>query len=319
MDRPTDEERLAGLREARRLAGPWLERGFRFTGADTYVTPIRLSLRHGETGQEVTLSLIRTDNGAELVEAPMPLGAAYEPQDRVGDSEASAVVLAAGSAAAPDSVAVGGIRVATDFLRRQLAGGPQQASQVRITGEAAGLHWRCLQAAASRLGVERRKAGMRGGWVWSLPKEPRKVHEGAAGERAPSGGALPSEVSDGSVCPGCEGAPDPAQVAHLRREVAVALQAGGDRYRIRVRAVPSGFIVAAAAWTGDRIATAAQYVLCLNDQLDAGLRQIAADPEAFGCRVARGSRVLGPADAVLHAAVDALADSLNIIPRGERS
>lgn len=55
------------------------------------------------------------------------------------------------------------------FLRGLLADGPVAAKSLRIDADGAGYGWRTVQRAADRLGVERRKEGMKGGWLWRLP------------------------------------------------------------------------------------------------------------------------------------------------------
>jgi integrase len=56
-----------------------------------------------------------------------------------------------------------------EWLLAALASGPNSASALRETAEAAGYSWRSLQRAAERLQVERTKIGMTDGWMWTLP------------------------------------------------------------------------------------------------------------------------------------------------------
>ena len=88
---------------------------------------------------------------------------------------------------------------AVHFLRDLLSDGPLPARQVRSDGENAGRTWRTLHRAADKLGVDRHKEGMRGGWVWRLPlaaKMPSKKPEDASfsnlGMLAPSTSLAPS-------------------------------------------------------------------------------------------------------------------------------
>ena len=71
------------------------------------------------------------------------------------------------------------------FLRGVLADGPVPAKVIKADADGAGYAWRTVQLAATRLGVERRKEGMKGGWVWALTDraEHRRRNEGA--EHAP--------------------------------------------------------------------------------------------------------------------------------------
>jgi len=78
------------------------------------------------------------------------------------------------------------------FLLGLLDNGPMPAKAIKADADGAGYAWRTVQRAAHRLGLERRKDGMRGGWVWALPEvaSARRRHEGAKGatqiEQAPS-------------------------------------------------------------------------------------------------------------------------------------
>lgn len=70
------------------------------------------------------------------------------------------------------------------FLRGLLASGPRTAKALIAEANEAGYPWRTVQKAATRLGVERRKKGMKGGWLWGLTGaagEPRVRNEGAEG------------------------------------------------------------------------------------------------------------------------------------------
>lgn len=55
------------------------------------------------------------------------------------------------------------------FLRGLLADGPVAAKMVMADASGAGYSRDQVQRAARRIGVERRKLGMAGGWVWALP------------------------------------------------------------------------------------------------------------------------------------------------------
>jgi len=65
------------------------------------------------------------------------------------------------------------------FLADLLSNGPMRAGDVFRDADGAGYSKRSIQRAANKVGVERHKDGMRGGWVWKLaPKVPR-CHEDA--------------------------------------------------------------------------------------------------------------------------------------------
>jgi len=95
------------------------------------------------------------------------------------------------------------------FLRGLLADGPLPAKVIRRDADGAGYAWRTVQNSSNRLGVERRKDGMKGGWVWALdrPEQSRRRSEGAEdalqkwhAPSAPSASCVaPSDDSVGSL------------------------------------------------------------------------------------------------------------------------
>jgi hypothetical protein len=56
--------------------------------------------------------------------------------------------------------------------------GGASATQVRQAARQAGISDSALHRAAARVGVQRRKLGMRGGWVWSLSAKKETVSSG---------------------------------------------------------------------------------------------------------------------------------------------
>ncbi|SPR99313.1 AAA family ATPase [Cupriavidus taiwanensis] len=66
---------------------------------------------------------------------------------------------------------------AEEFLAGLLSDGPMRAKEIKADADGAGFAWRTMQRASSRLGVEKRKLGVKEGWVWAIPKAP--THEGA--------------------------------------------------------------------------------------------------------------------------------------------
>jgi hypothetical protein len=60
------------------------------------------------------------------------------------------------------------ISQALDYLRRALAIGPMLVTDLTRGTE---LHPRTLRRAAARLEVRRRRGGVSGPWIWSLPPE----------------------------------------------------------------------------------------------------------------------------------------------------
>ncbi len=83
------------------------------------------------------------------------------------------------------------------FLRALLADGPLPVKAIRADADGAGYSWDQTKRASNRIGVEKRKDGLRGGWIWAL-SSPRE-HEGSEGSkqrnmRSSHSSALPSEL-----------------------------------------------------------------------------------------------------------------------------
>ena len=87
------------------------------------------------------------------------------------------------------------------FLRGLLADGPMPAKVIKADADGAGYSWSTVQKSAVRLGVERRKEGMKGGWVWALggSDHPRRRHERA--EESPQIVQAPSAPSGDFLAP----------------------------------------------------------------------------------------------------------------------
>ncbi len=60
---------------------------------------------------------------------------------------------------------------AASFLESLLADGPVPAKAIYADAEGAGFSRDQIKRAATKAGIERRKAGMNGGWVWALPSQ----------------------------------------------------------------------------------------------------------------------------------------------------
>ncbi|MBI1891720.1 MAG: AAA family ATPase [Burkholderiales bacterium] len=58
---------------------------------------------------------------------------------------------------------------AKDFLRNKLRNGAIQVNQLKNEAGEANLKWRTVERAKSDLGVKANKAGLDGGWFWTLP------------------------------------------------------------------------------------------------------------------------------------------------------
>ncbi|TDG02092.1 topoisomerase [Paraburkholderia guartelaensis] len=98
---------------------------------------------------------------------------------------------------------------ATVMLADLLADGPVMASRLAWDAQGAGYSWKTMQRAARKLGVEKRKVSMSGGWQWALAKgtcaegdtkNPGLSIVSPSGDRVPfgSGRSLRSAPLDGS-------------------------------------------------------------------------------------------------------------------------
>jgi putative DNA primase/helicase len=67
------------------------------------------------------------------------------------------------------------------FLRGLLAEGPVAVKGIKGDADGAGYSWDQVKRASLRIGVEKRKDGLRGGWVWSLTdgRPARREHQGS--------------------------------------------------------------------------------------------------------------------------------------------
>ena len=87
------------------------------------------------------------------------------------------------------------------FLRSLLADGPIPAKAIKADADGAGYAWRTVQQSATRLGVERRKEGMKGGWVWGLLGDELTRRRSEDAEDSPQIVRAPSAPSGVSVAP----------------------------------------------------------------------------------------------------------------------
>ena len=93
------------------------------------------------------------------------------------DSEA--VTLTADEAMQAETTPQGtsALSEANDWLRETLAVGPKPANEIFKLAAADGISKRTLKRGARELGIKPTKAGMGGGWSWSLPKGARRAEE----------------------------------------------------------------------------------------------------------------------------------------------
>jgi len=79
-------------------------------------------------------------------------------------------ILAAADAKTADDGEGGSLADAKRFLADLLADGPVPAKGVRADADGAGHTWPTIRRAQKALGIEASKTGMKGGWVWALPR-----------------------------------------------------------------------------------------------------------------------------------------------------
>ena len=98
---------------------------------------------------------------------------------------------------------------ASDWLRHQLAAGPQKANDLLQAAKRDGISIKSLRTARKKLGVQSTKGAFAGGWVWHLPgATPVATHSG------PDGG---TEEVDGTPVP------DPSREDHEPDQVSTRL------------------------------------------------------------------------------------------------
>jgi putative DNA primase/helicase len=103
------------------------------------------------------------------------------------EGEAQALLAAAETAPEADPDVRSQTEEAVDFLRHQLAAGPVAAGVAMREARKVGLTDKVVRRACDRLGIQRRKSGMRGGWEWALPgNRPKMPWRAEDVEDAPS-------------------------------------------------------------------------------------------------------------------------------------
>jgi len=90
-----------------------------------------------------------------------------------GPVEGTAREIMGQADAAADPDEQGALADAVGFLRAELADGPVSAKAIRKEADGAGIAWRTVERAKTRLCVESRKDGPRGPWLWALPGQPQ--------------------------------------------------------------------------------------------------------------------------------------------------
>ena len=91
---------------------------------------------------------------------------------------------------------------AMEFLADALRNGPVSAKDVKRDASEAGISSKSLRNAREALGVKPEKSSYEGGWVWALPKVPKKPEDAPSRQRAPSapeGHLRVARVDDSSV------------------------------------------------------------------------------------------------------------------------
>ncbi|WP_232064080.1 AAA family ATPase [Paraburkholderia dioscoreae] len=107
---------------------------------------------------------------------------------------------------------------AADFLASLLVQGPVPVNSIKADATGAGYAWRTVERAKRDLGVEARKAGMKGGWMWAIPADADEDRRGETeGHETPHGGGLrhsrrPSAETRISMI----GTPEERQISEVR-------------------------------------------------------------------------------------------------------
>lgn len=94
-----------------------------------------------------------------------------------------------------DAAAAGDADDVAGFLRSLLAAGPVSAKGIKADADGAGYSWDQVKRASLRIGVDKKKDGLKGGWIWTLlPEGSAKGAKGAGTNSALSShsSALPS-------------------------------------------------------------------------------------------------------------------------------
>lgn len=120
--------------------------------------PLKNNIGNDQTGLAFAVQSAQVKSAAGLIETSRVL---WEPEP---------VTVTANEVLVPqgDPEERSAVEDARQFLAGLLADGPVHAGQIKKDADGAGFNWRTVQRAADRLGVERKKAGMREGWVWNL-------------------------------------------------------------------------------------------------------------------------------------------------------
>lgn len=155
-----------------------------------YRALVRIKSNIGPDGGGFRYDVEHADIGGGIIGARVLWGEAIE--------GAARELLATADAIGDDGEG-GTLADAKRFLAALLADGPMRASEVFKDADGAGFSKRSIQRAANGLGADRRKDGMRGGWVWTLPAKVTASPEDAEDARikylAPSApSATPSLV-----------------------------------------------------------------------------------------------------------------------------
>lgn len=85
---------------------------------------------------------------------------------------------------------------AKSFLEELLVGNPKPAKEVLEEAEGAGYSKQSIQRAAQKLGIKRKKVGMKNGWLWSLPEDYEGIEDVTQNMLIPSASSTSSEYSE---------------------------------------------------------------------------------------------------------------------------
>ncbi|MGK2913911.1 MAG: AAA family ATPase [Porticoccaceae bacterium] len=127
---------------------------------------VRVKSNLGTDGGGVTYSLTQTEVKRGVIASHVLWGASVTGSARE--------LLEAADAPPPES---GGESDAVVFLRQELARGAVSAKDVLTSAKDGGLSKMVIHRASKKLGIQKRKSAMDGGWSWSLPSGEGPSHE----------------------------------------------------------------------------------------------------------------------------------------------